>query len=197
MFQYFLFYKPYNVLSQFTTQDDKKTLADYFINVSKDIYPIGRLDYDSEGMLVLTNDKSLTDILLNPKNQHTKTYFVQLEGSVTKDDLSTLLKGVVINVKGKQFNVKATNVNLIKEPLFLPERTPPIRYRKDIPTSWASIEVNEGKNRQIRKMTAAIGFPTLRLVRFSIGKLNIENFQNGEIRQIEKNELKLLTKVYL
>jgi 23S rRNA pseudouridine2457 synthase len=180
MFEYYIFYKPYQVLCQFTKEGDKQTLADYFTGVSKDIYPVGRLDYDSEGLLLLTNDKALTHYLLDPKFAHQRTYYVQVEGEVTEQAINELNRGVIINVDGKNYKTKPAIAKLIDEPQ-LPERNPPIRHRKSIPTSWISLTLTEGKNRQVRKMTAAVGYPTLRLVRYSIGGVNVDGMLSGQV----------------
>ena len=181
--QYFIFYKPYEVLSQFSAEGDKKTLSDYLGHLSKDIYPVGRLDYDSEGLLILTNDKPLTHRLLDPKFAHQRTYWVQIEGEITTEAIQQLSNGVVININGKQYKTKPAIAKKMTEPS-LPERNPPIRFRKNIPTSWIALSLTEGKNRQVRRMTATVGFPTLRLVRYSIGKVNIDSMQPGECIEI-------------
>jgi 23S rRNA pseudouridine2457 synthase len=167
------------VLSQFSEEGNKKTLSDFFTGLSKDIYPVGRLDFDSEGLLILTNDKSLTHQLLDPKFAHARTYYTQVEGTVTAEAIKKLEAGVTITVDGKSYNTKKAKACIIEEPS-LPERNPPIRFRKNIPTTWISLTLTEGKNRQVRKMTAAAGFPTLRLVRYSIGKLTIDGLAPGE-----------------
>ena len=169
--KYFAVYKPYGMLSQFTDTSGRQTLSDLY-NFPKDVYPVGRLDMDSEGLLLLTNDKSLTDYLLNPKSMHEKEYYVQVEGNPTKEALKQLRAGVIIEKK-KTLPAKA---KLIDEPGF-PPRVPPIRVRKTIPTSWISLIITEGRNRQVRKMTAAIGFPTLRLVRVRIKNILLRNMQ--------------------
>ncbi len=178
MHRYFIFYKPFQVLSQFSEEENKKTLSDFFTDVSKDIYPVGRLDFDSEGLLILTNDKALTHQLLDPKFAHARTYFAQVEGTVTTEAIKKMEGGVMITVDGKSYKTKKAKAAIIEEPA-LPERNPPIRFRKNIPTSWISLTLTEGKNRQVRKMTAAVGFPTLRLVRHSIGKLKIDGLKPG------------------
>ena len=167
------------VLSQFSAEGDKKTLADFLGDISKDIYPVGRLDYDSEGLLILTNDKQLSHQLLEPKFAHHRTYYVQVDGDITDEAIQQLCKGVNINIDGKDYKTKLARARKINEPE-LPERNPPIRFRKNIPTSWIALTLTEGKNRQVRKMTAKVGFPTLRLVRFSIGSVTIENMQPGD-----------------
>ena len=180
-------------MSQFSAEGDKKTLADYFSSsFPKNIYPVGRLDFDSEGLLLLTNDKQLTHQLLEPKFKHQRTYWVQVEGTIDDEAISKLQKGVVINVNGKDHHTAPAIVKFFSEEPTAPERNPPIRFRKNIPTSWISITLTEGKNRQVRKMTASVGFPTLRLIRYSIGKVNIEGLGVGEYREIDPQDVKLL-----
>lgn len=178
--KYFVFYKPYQVLSQFTASDGRPNLS--LFNFPKDCYPIGRLDYDSEGLLIITNDKKLNNLLLNPKYEHRRTYFVQVEGIPTDVDIARLAEGVEINISGKIYKTKPAIAAILPAAPNLPERIPPIRYRKNIPTTWLSLTLREGKNRQVRKMTAKIGFPTLRLVRYAIENLTIDGFQSGEKR---------------
>jgi 23S rRNA pseudouridine2457 synthase len=182
------------VLSQFSAEGGKKTLADFLSGLSKDIYPVGRLDYDSEGLLILTNDKALTYQMLEPKFAHQRTYYVQVEGEITDDAIQQLKKGVVINNNGSDYKTKPAIVEKINEPN-LPERNPPIRFRKNIPTSWISLTLTEGKNRQVRKMTAKVGFPTLRLVRYGIGKVNINDINPGHCIETDETIVtRLLTK---
>jgi 23S rRNA pseudouridine2457 synthase len=184
---YILFYKPFNVITQFSPEGDKKTLKD-FINIPE-IYPVGRLDYDSEGLLILTNDNKLKHFLTEPKFECEKTYWVQVEKIPTEDDLDKLRNGVEI----QGYKTKPAKVKLITEP-DLPERNPPVRFRKTIPTAWLEIILTEGKNRQIRKMTAAIGFPTLRLVRAKIKFLEIKKVNQGEYIHLSPEDIKMLYK---
>ena len=184
---YYVINKPYGVLSQFTDAKGRKTLRDIF-NFPKDVYPVGRLDMDSEGLLFLTNDKSITDKLLNPKNKNEKEYYVQVEGSPTKEALQKLREGVVI--EGKK--TLPAKTKLIGDPKFQP-RIPPIRERKNIPTSWISLAISEGRNRQVRKMTAAVGYPTLRLVRVRIKNIFLGGLKSGETRKLSNAELNGLT----
>jgi 23S rRNA pseudouridine2457 synthase len=192
MLQYFLFYKPFQVLTQFSAKGEKQTLSDYLPHLSKNIYPVGRLDYDSEGLLLLTNDKPLTHQLLDPSFAHPRTYWVQVEGIVTDDAIAQLSSGVGINVNGSNYKTKKAIASKFDTDPIVPERNPPIRFRKNIPTSWLSLTLTEGKNRQVRKMTAATGFPTLRLIRYSIGKVTIGDLQPGEIKTADASIKHLL-----
>ncbi len=161
----YLIYKPYRMLSQFTNEiPEHYTLADLDYNFPRDVYPVGRLDADSEGLLLLTNDKSLNAQLLSPKNKKPKTYWAQVEGAPSIQDLHPITQGLTIKIKRKPYQTLPAEVNIIPAPN-LPERDPPIRYRKAIPTTWLSLTLIEGKNRQVRKMCAAVGYPVLRLVR--------------------------------
>lgn len=178
-FDYYLFYKPYQVLSQFSEEGDKKTLREFFPGIKQDVYPVGRLDYDSEGLLLLTNDKKLNHQLLNPLFVHEREYWVQVEGLVTNDAIKKISSGLKININGKLYKTKPTKIFALEMPVSISEREPPIRFRKNIPTSWLSITLTEGKNRQVRRMTAAAGFPTLRLIRYRMGDSTIENLQPG------------------
>lgn len=191
MLQYFIIYKPFQVLSQFSSEAGKQTLKDFF-HVPHDVYPIGRLDYDSEGMLVLTNDRSLNHRLLNPVFVHEREYWVQVEGAITPQALQQLEKGVTINVDGKQYHTQPCKAFIFSELPEVPDRNPPIRYRRHIPTTWIRLVLTEGKNRQVRKMTAAVGFPTLRLIRYRIGQCTLHQLQPGEMRELGKKDLQLL-----
>lgn len=188
MFRYYLFYKPFQVLSQFSPEGDKQTLAHFFNGLSKDIYPVGRLDYDSEGLLLLTNDKQLARQLLEPRFAHERTYYVQVEGSITPAAIGQLAQGVTIRVDGKEHRTRPAHVTLLPQAPSLPERNPPIRYRKEIPTSWIALTLTEGKNRQVRRMTAAVGYPTLRLVRYAIGKVTIGSMLPGSTLELTAND---------
>ncbi len=185
---YCIVYKPFNVLSQFTSQDGKQTLKDFF-DVPPDVYPVGRLDYDSEGLLVLTNDKKLNQQLLNPLNAHEREYWVQVDGAVTQQAMTALQLGVSITVDGKAYRTKPSKVALIEKEPKVPDRNPPIRVRKKIPTSWIKIKLTEGKNRQVRKMTAAVGFPTVRLIRYRIGQCNMEDVMPGDMIIYSQKEI--------
>lgn len=170
-----LFNKPYQVLSQFTDETGRKTLANY-IHL-KGIYPAGRLDYDSEGLLLLTDDGRLQSLISHPKYKLTKTYWAQVEGTVNKSHCQQLMAGVDL----KDGPAKAIHCKPIYPPQ-LWDRVPPIRERKTVADSWLKISIAEGRNRQIRRMTAAVGLPTLRLVRSQIGSLNLQQLPLGEIK---------------
>jgi 23S rRNA pseudouridine2457 synthase len=182
--RYILFYKPYEVLCQFSPEQGKKTLAD-FLSLKKDIYPVGRLDYDSEGLLLLTNDNTIKSKLTGPKFEHPKTYLAQIERIPTEEVLQKLRSGVVI--EGRK--TKPAEIALLSEEPLLPPRSTPIRFRKSVPTAWLRIVLREGKNRQLRKMTAAVGHPTLRLVRIMIGNLDIQQLHPGEWKEITLQEI--------
>ncbi|CAA6830459.1 MAG: Ribosomal large subunit pseudouridine synthase E (EC [uncultured Aureispira sp.] len=188
--KYYVIYKPFGMLSQFSKEEASNvTLADLKMTFDKDIYPVGRLDKDSEGLLILTNDKKLTDTLLKPENKHWRTYWVQVEKVPTENALRHLRKGVLIKLKKRAYKTKPAKAELLTSPPRLPERTPPIRFRKEIPTAWLEISLREGKNRQVRRMTANVGFPTLRLVRHNIVDLTIGNMVPGQIKSLEAAEI--------
>ena len=186
--QYFIIYKPFQVLCQFTSQEDKQTLKAYF-SVPVDVYPVGRLDYDSEGLVILTNDKQLNHDLLNPAHEHKREYWVQVEGDIDAAAISNLASGVTITVDGKWVQTKPCIAEKFSEAPETPERDPPIRFRKNIPTSWIKLVLTEGKNRQVRKMTAKVGFPTLRLIRHRIENLDLQELQPGGMRSVRKEDL--------
>lgn len=174
-----LFNKPYNVLSQFTGEKTANTLADY-IDV-KNVYAAGRLDKDSEGLLLLTDDGKMQHKISHPQQKLPKSYWVQVDGEVTSEGISSLNHGV----KLKDGLTKPAKVTRIQEPKGLWSRDPPVRYRKAIPTSWLEIIIREGKNRQIRRMTAAVGFPTLRIIRHRIGQWRLKDLQPGDYVELE------------
>ncbi len=174
------------VLSQFTSQQHKQTLADYF-KVPKDVYPVGRLDEDSEGLLLLTNDKQLNHRLLDPLFAHEREYWVQVDGDITTTAINTLTQGVDINIDGKTYTTKKCMASIFTEAPVVPPRNPPIRFRKDIAAPWIKLILTEGKNRQVRRMTAQVGYPTLRLIRHRIEGLSLNNMQPGNIISLPKN----------
>ncbi len=185
---YFQIYKPFQVLSQFSAEGNKQTLMDFF-KVPKDVYPVGRLDYDSEGLLLLTNDKALNHQLLHPKFEHTRSYWVQVDGAINATAIDQLQKGVDINIDGKIYHTKKLIAKIFENPPTTIARNPPIRFRKEIPAPWIELILSEGKNRQIRKMTAKIGFPTLRLIRYSIEGLSLNQMQPGEMIALTQQEI--------
>jgi 23S rRNA pseudouridine2457 synthase len=190
-YHYLLFYKPYGVLSQFSDRSatNHPTLKQY-IDVT-DVYPVGRLDRDSEGLLLLTNDGALQHRLIEPKYAHVRTYLVQVERIPDPAAIAQLEQGVEI----KNYFTKPAQVKLLHRSPELPPRDPPIRHRLNVPTAWLEMTLREGKNRQVRRMTAAVGFPTLRLVRISIANLNLAGLQPGQWRDLTKPELGKLKQV--
>jgi 23S rRNA pseudouridine2457 synthase len=185
MHSYFIIYKPYRVLSQFTSQEGKKTLKDYF-DVVKNVYPVGRLDYDSEGLLLLTNDTQLNHRLLNPSFRHEREYWVQVDGNPSPQALQQLQEGLDISVEGKIIHTKKCHASLFETPPAVPPRFPPVRFRKEIPAPWIRLILTEGKNRQVRKMTAQVGHPTLRLIRQRIEAIETGGMQPGDITELSK-----------
>jgi 23S rRNA pseudouridine2457 synthase len=167
--------KPFNVLCQFTDKEGRKTLSDFI--PTKNVYPAGRLDYDSEGLVLLTDDGKLQGKISDPKNKLPKTYWVQVEGIPDDASINKLRNGVLL----KDGVTNPAKAKLIGEPKVW-ERIPSIRQRKNIPTSWIEIIITEGRNRQVRRMTAAIGHPTLRLIRYSIGDWTIQGLKIGEYK---------------
>jgi 23S rRNA pseudouridine2457 synthase len=171
------FNKPFNVLCQFTDSSGRRTLADYV--TVKAVYPAGRLDYDSEGLLLLTDDGALQKRIADPRGRMKKTYLAQVEGIPDEKALAALRRGV----KLKDGMTAPAGARLVDEPGWLWKREPPIRYRRNIPTAWLEIAITEGRNRQVRRMTAAVGHPTLRLVRASIGEWSLDGLAPGEWRR--------------
>jgi 23S rRNA pseudouridine2457 synthase len=176
------FNKPYGVLSQFTPEGKWRALAE-FIPV-KDVYVAGRLDADSEGLLILTDDGRLQAKIADPKHKLVKAYWAQVEGLPDEAALDRLRAGIALS----DFTAKPAKVRRMVEPAGLWPRDPPIRYRAAIPTSWLEIRISEGKNRQVRRMTAAIGYPTLRLIRAAIGAVTLAGLAPGQWRQVEGDD---------
>lgn len=179
-----LFNKPFQVLTQFTSTDGKQTLKDFV--AAPGLYPAGRLDYDSEGLVLLTNWGALQARLADPRWKAPKTYLVQVEGEATLDQLKRLRRGVELN-DGRTLPAGA---EAIEAPAWLWPRTPPVRFRKSIPTCWISLTIREGRNRQVRRMTAAVGLPTLRLIRWSVGPWTLEGLAPGESRAVPQQQLR-------
>ncbi|MBI3313917.1 MAG: pseudouridine synthase [Candidatus Omnitrophica bacterium] len=180
------FNKPYGVLSQFTKQaPTHRTLAEF--GFPKQVYSLGRLDWDSEGLLLLSDEKKWNDLLLHPRHEHERTYQVQVEGIAIPGAVDALEKGVLI--QGRK--TKPCRAVLIKDPGY-PPRNPPIRFRLSVPTSWIELKLIEGKNRQVRRMTAAVGFPTLRLIRTAIGKLELGDLPSGKWRELNSSQTKAI-----
>ena len=192
MKSYILFYKPYGVLSQFTQKKNHKALCD-FGPFPKDVYAAGRLDADSEGLLFLTNDPTVNHRLTDPKFEHEKKYSVQIEGIPDDDDLIQLSSGVVIEAK----RTRPAIVRLLDHEPDFPPRAVPIRFRKNVPTTWLEIALREGRNRQVRKMTAAIGHPTLRLIRTSIAFLTLKELHPCEHRELTPEEIEKIYSLLL
>ena len=183
-FHYYKLYKPYGYLSQFSGEKEDLLLGQLY-NFPKDVYSIGRLDKDSEGLLILTNDNSIKTKLLLPSSNKWKTYWVQVDGEITEKAIEKLKSGTIyIKHKGKDHRVTSAECKRIAPPN-IEERTPPIRVRKNIPTSWIELKITEGKNRQVRKMTAAVGFPTLRLIRYSFDKHSLKDMNIGEVVRLD------------
>ena len=180
------FHKPYGVLSQFTKEkSDHKTLAEF--DFPKNVYPIGRLDWDSEGLLLLSDEKEWNDKLLNPNHTHERTYHAQVEGIATEEAIGKLRRGVII--QGRK--TKPCKSSLLNDPGYM-LRSVPIRFRASIPTSWIELKLIEGKNRQVRHMTSAVGFPTLRLIRVAIGELELSELSPGKWFELNSKQKRLL-----
>lgn len=182
MLKYIAFYKPYGVLCQFTGEENDKTLANF--GLPKDVYPAGRLDKDSEGLLILTNDGIFNQKLTNPKSKKWKTYWAQVERIPTQESITTLTQGLEI----QNYTTLPCKAKILKD-LDIEPRDPPIRHRKSVPTAWIEIQLCEGKNRQVRKMTAKIGHPTLRLIRVAIGKLKLNKLKPGQWIEVTKDQI--------
>ncbi len=181
---YILFNKPYGVLSQFTPESSWKSLQE-FGPFPKDVYAVGRLDAESEGLLFLTNDTKLRQRLLDPKFGHPRTYLAQVERIPDEESLEKLRSGIRIS----NALTKPAEVRLLAEEPDLPLRPVPIRFRKNVPTAWLELTLREGKNRQVRRMTGAVGHPTLRLIRIKIGFLSIDGLDPGQWRNLSADEL--------
>ena len=185
--RYFIINKPCKILSQYTDEAGNKGLGSIF-KIPKDIYSVGRLDLDSEGLLILTNDKKLNYALLNPEKEHKRTYHVEVEGIPSPSTLNALSDGLSIIIDGKPYQTKKAEVRVLID-YQLTERTPPVNRIKHPETSWIELILTEGKNRQVRKMTAKVGHPTLRLLRVAIEDLVLHPLMPGQIVMISKKVL--------
>lgn len=186
--RYFVLHKPFGILSQFTPEGGHQSLADLDFTFPKDVYPVGRLDQDSEGLLILTNDNYLKNNLLDPKSEKLKTYLVQVEGEINDEALRRLEEGVSVKHKGKVYHTRPAEASHFSG-IIPEEREPPVRFRKSVPTSWLTLTIIEGKNRQVRKMTAAVGFPTLRLIRLGIQNMKLNELAIGEVQEVLKTDI--------
>ena len=186
---YYLLYKPYGVLSQFTREiPTHRTLGDLYA-FPPDVYPVGRLDRDSEGLLILTNDGRLNRRLLDPAFGHRRTYLVQVEGIPETAALERLRRGLPIRVRKKTYQTRPARVRQLDRPPAVPPRTPPVRDRKTVPDRWLELTLTEGKNRQVRRMCAAAGYPVLRLIRTAIGKVRLPAAEPGTVQEIDGKTL--------
>ena len=176
------------MLSQFSKEGGHEALSGLDYQFPKDVYPVGRLDHDSEGLLILTNDNYFKTRLLDPKFKHYKTYLSQVEGLVDNTAVKQLQKGVLIKHKGKSHHTAPAKAETFNGQI-PEERDPPVRFRKTVPTSWLTLAISEGKNRQVRKMTAAVGLPTLRLIRLAIVNLQLDNLKPREVRELTKEDI--------
>jgi 23S rRNA pseudouridine2457 synthase len=179
-------FKPFDVLTQFTDESGRATLKQYV--PLPGLYPVGRLDRDSEGLLLLTDDGRLAHRLTDPRYEHSKTYLVQVEKVPTAEAIEALSRGVVLN----DGPTRPAEVELLEQPPELPDRPVPIRFRKNVPTAWLRLTIREGRNRQVRRMTAAVGFPTLRLVRVAVGPVGLGDLRPGEWRDLSAEERRAL-----
>ncbi len=181
--KYYIIYKPKGCLSQFSKEHGKMALVDYFV-VESDVYPVGRLDEDSEGLLILTNDKTVNAQLLDPMKGHWRTYWVQVAGQINKQAIKKIEAGVEIVSKGKVYQTMPAKVKKSNPPKSIPPMEVAVKN-----TSWVKISLQEGKYRQVRKMTAKVGFPTLRLIRTHIEELDLGDLKPGESKSLEKKQL--------
>jgi 23S rRNA pseudouridine2457 synthase len=184
------FWKPYGVLAKFTDAEARPTLADY-VHIP-DIYAAGRLDLDSEGLLLLTDSGALSHRLTDPRFEHPRTYWAQVERIPDEAALDRLRVGVELSEGGRLWRTRPARVALLASPPDLPERSVPIRYRKSVPTAWLQLTITEGRNRQVRRMTAAVGYPTLRLVRWAIGEITLAGLTPGTLLPLSRAEIATL-----
>lgn len=183
---YFAVYKPYGMLCQFTREAGRESLADLGFDFPEQVYPVGRLDADSEGLLLLTDERSLTSKMLDPEHGHEREYLVQVEGLPTEETVRKLMAGPFITVDGARYKTRPCKVRLLESAPLVPDRNPPVRFRKTVPDSWFYLALTEGKNRQVRKMTAAVGLPTLRLIRARIGDFYLPQWEPGKVFSLSR-----------
>ena len=188
MHKYIIFHKPYGVLSQFTAEDGVPTLAEF--NLPKGVYPAGRLDKDSEGLLLLTDDGALIEQLLNPVNEKTKTYWVLVERIPSEEALLKMQNGLLI----ENYHTKPCIAKILDPQPEVDPREPPVRFRKNVQDIWIEVVLTEGKNRQVRKMTAAIGHPTLRLIRKKMANLSLDGLALGHWKEITREDIQIPVK---
>jgi len=181
---YYIVYKPYKMISQFTSSHKKKCLDQLNFSFPKDVYPVGRLDENSEGLLILTNDKSLNFKLLTPEFEHKRIYLVQLQGIITREALKQIETGISIALDAGPYITKPCKAKQVKKPENLPLRAHPVSEL--LPTSWIELTLTEGKYHQVRKMTAGAGFPCIRLIRIAIEEIRLENMQPGDVRELKR-----------
>lgn len=181
--RYFKLFKPYDVLCQFTDGQGRQTLKDHF--PIEGLYPVGRLDRDSEGLVLLTDDGRLAHRLTDPRFGHPRTYLAQVERIPDEESLDRLRRGVLLG----DGLTRPAEAELATEPVELPDRPVPIRFRKNVPTAWVRLTLREGRNRQVRRMTAAVGHPTLRLVRVAIGAVGLDDLTPGQFRELTRDEI--------
>lgn len=186
---YYAVYKPYDMLSQFTDSSGRATLK-LIGSFPPDVYPVGRLDMDSEGLLLLTNDKPLTDLLLNPAYSHEREYYAQVEGIIKPSELEILEKGVIIEEK----KTKPARALAVEQPGWITPRNPALWFKPSLHYAWLRLIITEGRNRQVRKMTARVGHPTVRLVRYRIANITLDGLQPGQFRELTPNEIACLKK---
>jgi len=186
VFRYLKLFKPYDVLTQFTDESGRATLKD-FVPVPG-VYPVGRLDRDSEGLLILTDDGSLAHRLSDPRFEHPKTYWAQVEGIPEEEAIAKIRRGIIL----KDGPTRPAGAMLLEGAPDLPDRPVPIRFRKNVPTRWLELILREGRNRQVRRMTAAVGYPTLRLVRVAVGAIQLGDLKPGEWRDLDEAEMRSL-----
>jgi 23S rRNA pseudouridine2457 synthase len=184
---YYIIYKPYKMLSQFTSEHKKKCLSDLGFTFSKDVYSVGRLDENSEGLLILTNDKALNHRLLKPEFEHKRIYLVQLQGIITDAAIKEIESGITIALDAGPYVTKPCKVKKVKKPENLAPRAHPVN--ETLPTSWIELTLTEGKYHQVRKMTAGAGFPCVRLIRIAIEDIRLENMQPFDVRELKRDSI--------